>query len=283
VPNLSLRPKPRVSPARRIAIGAWRTIGDPSVYGAVTVDVDPVLTYIEAFRERTGRRLTLSHIMAKVMGEVYEAMPDANAILRYGKIYLRNDVSVFFQVALEDPKTGEIDLSGLVVRDPKNKSLMEICEVFEEAAGKVRSGQDKEKEQTRQTFRWMPGFLTGHLLDAISFLLYTLNLDLRWAGLPGDVFGAALVTNIGSLGLEDAYAPLVPYTRSPLVISLGGVQRVIVPDDEGNPRLARVMRIGATFDHRLLDGAHAAKMVKVVRRCFEDPAGMLGEIPAAKG
>jgi pyruvate dehydrogenase E2 component (dihydrolipoamide acetyltransferase) len=31
------------------------------------------------------------------------------------------------------------------------------------------------------------------------------------------------------------------------------------------------MRVCASFDHRLLDGGHAARMVEVVRAWFEDP------------
>ena len=45
------------------------------------------------------------------MGMVLHEMPDANAILRFNRIYLREDIGVFFQVAMEDPQTGELDLS----------------------------------------------------------------------------------------------------------------------------------------------------------------------------
>ncbi|TVQ94973.1 MAG: 2-oxo acid dehydrogenase [Deltaproteobacteria bacterium] len=276
MPHLELFAKERVSPARRIAIGTWRRMGDPSVYGAMTVEVDPMLDFIERFRDRTGIRLTLSHVMAKIMGEVYAEMPDANALLRFGKLYLRREVAVFFQVAMEDPQTGEIDLSGVVVRDPSSKTLIEIAQTFQGAAERVRRGKDREKEATRQLFRRLPGFLVGPLLDLVAFGLYSLNLDLTWLGLPRDAFGSALITNIGSLGLDEAYAPLVPYTRAPLVISLGAVRRQILPDDAGQPRLAHTLRIGATFDHRILDGVHAARMARVVQRCFADPEGALG-------
>lgn len=274
--NLPLVLKPRVSPARKLAIGTWHGAGDPSVYGALVVEADAMLAFIEAFRERTGKRLTMSHVMAKVLGEVYEAMPDANALLRWGRIYLREDVAVFFQVAMEDPVTGEVDLSGLVVRDPRRRSLEEIVDLFERGAAAVRAGKDAEKERTRQMFRWIPGILVRSILDALSFYLYTLNLDGRILGVPRDTFGAALVTNVGSLGLDEAYAPLVPYTRAPLVISLGGIRRELLPDEQGQPRVARTLRIGATFDHRILDGVHAARMAKVVQRCFADPEGTIG-------
>jgi len=35
--------------------------------------------------------------------------------------------------------------------------------------------------------------------------------------------------------------------------------------------VGQTMRVFATFDHRVLDGSHAARMSKVLRAWFEDP------------
>ena len=40
-----------------------------------------------------------------------------------------------------------------------------------------------------------------------------------------------------------------------------------------------VLRCFATFDHRVLDGAHASVMSKVMKRVFEDPAAAFGPLP----
>ena len=65
MPNLSLVPKRDLSSFRRIAIGTWRTTHDPSVYGSMALRMDEALRYLEAFRAKTGRRLTLTHMMAR--------------------------------------------------------------------------------------------------------------------------------------------------------------------------------------------------------------------------
>jgi hypothetical protein len=64
--------------------------------------------------------------MARAVGAVLEQTPDANVILRRGRIYRRRDIGVFFQVAMEDPVTGKIDLSGVTIHDPHRKDLVEI-------------------------------------------------------------------------------------------------------------------------------------------------------------
>ena len=98
MPNLRLTKKERLSSFRKIAIGTWRTVGDPSVYGCLELPAAKALLYIEEFRRRTGKHLTISHLMAKAVAMVLAENPDANAILRWNRIYLRKDIGVFFQV-----------------------------------------------------------------------------------------------------------------------------------------------------------------------------------------
>jgi len=270
MPNLALVRKKNLSSFRRMALGTWRTAGDPSVYGSMRLRMDEALRYMEEFREKKGRKLTISHMMAKAVAMVLEAMPDANAILRLGQIYVRKDVAVFFQVSIEDSETGEIDLSGATVHDANEKSLVEIFDDFQATVDKVRSGKDKELEGARSLFKTIPFFLIRWVLNLISFLSYTLNLDLRWAGMPRDAFGSVMVTNIGSLGLESAYVPLVPYSRVPLLLALGVLRKepVVIDDAVG---IEQIMMVHATFDHRILDGSHAATMSKTLREWMEHP------------
>lgn len=272
--NLQLRRKRKVSTFRKMAIGTWQNAYDPSVYGSVTLRMEKALRYIDEFRAATGRRLTLTHMMAKAIGAVLEAMPDANAILRWNRIYLRERIGVFFQVVREDPRTGEIDLSGLTVYDPETKSLGEIVDEFAKTTGKVREGTDKTTK-SRGLFRLIPYFAINAFTKLISFLSYTLNL--RLPGVPGDPFGSVMVTNIGSIGLDEAYPPLVPYSRVPMIVAMGAVRDVPVVED-GEVVPGKVMQICASFDHRVLDGAHAAVMVKTVRGWFEEPYDHFGAI-----
>lgn len=276
MPNTALVRKQDLSSFRTIAMGTWRSAKDPSVYGALALDVDPVLDWIEAQRQATGVRITLSHVMARAVALALADMPDANAMLRWGRIYLRQDVDVFFQVVMKDPVSGEVDLSGLTIRQADTKDVSTIAAEFATLAEKVRAGKDAEKEQTRSLFKKMPGWLAGWVLDLTGFLIYGLNLDLRWLGLPKDPFGSVMVTNIGSLGLEEAYVPLVPYSRVPLLLAMGAVKKVPVVDPDTDAVVVkRQMRVFATFDHRLLDGAHAAKMAARLAEVFADPAAHL--------
>ncbi len=277
--NLELTPKKNLSSFRKMAIGTWQNAYDPSVYGSLTLRMGEALRYVDEFRAATGKRLTLTHMMARAAAAVMEKMPDANAILRWNRIYLRKRIGVFFQVAMKDEKTGEIDLSGTVIYDAEQKSLEEVVDEFAKKVNRVRAHEDKKLESSRSMFKSMPYFLLNRVFKIISFLSYTLNLNLRWMGVPKDPFGSLMITNIGSLGLEEAYVPLVPYSRVPLLVAMGAVVDAPIVDD-GEIVAGKVMKLCATFDHRVLDGSHAAIMAGTLREWMEDPFEHFGPIPA---
>src|SRR3954466_3413541 len=270
MPNLELTPKHDVSSFRKIAIGTWSDAYDPSVYGTMEVNMDEAMRYLADFRARTGRKLTISHMMAKVAAMALKEVPDANAVLRWNRIYLRKRIGIFFQVVMTDEGAGKTDLSGATIYDVEQKSLVEIYDDFNAKVEKVRKRQDPALEKTRQTFLGIPYFMLNGMLKIISFFSYTLNLDLRWAGIPSDPFGSMMITNVGSLGLDTAYVPLVPYSRVPILLALGAVRDQPVVED-GRVVPGKVMKVNATFDHRIIDGFHAAVMCKCLRRFVEDP------------
>ncbi len=270
MPNLELTQKRDLSSFRKIALGTWRTAYDPSVYGSMDLRMDAAMRYIAEFRQKTGKKLTVSHLLAKTTAMVLKECPDANAILRWNRIYLRKRIGVFFQVVMTDGDDGKVDLSGATLYDVEQKSLAEIYDEFHEKVNKVRRREDPALEKTRSSFRSIPYALLRFALRAISFFSYTLNLDLRRFGVPQDPFGSIMITNVGSLGLDVAYAPLVPYSRVPIVVAAGAVKETPVVED-GRVEVGQVMRINATFDHRLIDGFHASVMSRVLRQWMEHP------------
>ncbi len=272
MPNLPLHKKKTLSAFRKSALGTWNTPYDPTVYGVLSLKMDEAIRYIDAFRKRTGKHLTVSHMVAKAIGAVLEEVPDANALLRFNQIYLRDSIGVFFQVVMENPETGEIDLSGATIQKPNEKTLEQIVDEFSAKVSGVRRGTDKALKSSRDLMSRLPSWGVGPVLRLTSFLSYTLNLDLSWAGMPNDLFGSVMITNVGSLGLPYALVPLVPYSRVPLLLALGSTEARAVVED-GQLAVRRVMDIGATFDHRILDGGHAAKMHRILRDWMEDPFG----------
>ena len=281
MPNLELTRKDDVSSFRKIAIGTWKTAYDPSVYGTIELRMDEAARYLSEFRARTGKKLTVSHMLARCVAQALSETPDANAILRWNRVYVRKVIGVFFQVVMTDEGPGKIDLSGATLYNVEKMSLVEIYDEFQAKIDSVRKRKDPALEKTRGMFKAIPYFMLNWLLRMISFFSYTLNLDLRWAGIPKDPFGSIMITNIGTLGLESAYVPLVPYSRVPILLAAGAIKEQPVVDD-GQIKVGKVMKIGATFDHRFIDGFHAAVMSRVIRQWMEHPFDHFDPIDSLK-
>lgn len=88
--------------------------------------------------------------------------------------------------------------------------------------------------------------------------------------MPKDAFGSITVTNVGSLGLDTAYVPLVPYTRVPIFVAPGEVRDAPVVD-EGQVVAGKLMNVNASFDHRFIDGFHASVLSRTLREMMENP------------
>ena len=82
--------------------------------------------------------------------------------------------------------------------------------------------------------------------------------------------GAALISNVGPLGLDEAFLAPMPMARCPVYLAIGAVRdAAMVVDGElaVRPQLVLV----ATGDHRLIDGAHAGKLISVLRHLLSNP------------
>jgi len=258
-----------LSPFRRIALGTWRTPMDPQIYGTLKLRMEPALAYIEDVRRRTGQRVTVTHLVIKAIGAALAACGDANVVLRGSRPYRRRAVDVSVLVAVTGAR-GQADLSATKIEAVDGKTPAEIAAELDRRAQDIRAHRDDGLRRARRTLGFVPTWLMGLVLRFMTFLSYTLNLDLRRFGVPRDPFGAAVVSSIGSLGLESALIPLVAYSAAPIVIAAGAVtDEPVVEGDKVVP--GKVMRIGATFDHRIIDGSHAAVMVAAIRRTIEEP------------
>ena len=83
-----------------------------------------------------------------------------------------------------------------------------------------------------------------------------------------------MVTNVGVFGLPHAFAPLVPFSRVPIVVTIGSVRDAPVAD--GGAIVVRPqVSIGVTLDHRVLDGYQAGKLARRFAEIVMDPVTAL--------
>jgi pyruvate dehydrogenase E2 component (dihydrolipoamide acetyltransferase) len=250
-----------------MSLAAWRHSVDPQVYARLEVDMSEALRYARAESQRTDVRIAPVHLVMRSVALALRRHADANAIVRWNRVYTRKRVHIFSQVAIPGKRP---DLSGAILRDVDRKSPAEVARELQSKTAEIRRGVDEEFSRTRRTLDKTPALVYRPVLGLIDFLQFTLNFRLRFLGLAPDPFGAAMVTDVGTLGVSEALAPLVPRTRVALVVAVGKVEDRPVAR-EGNVVIRPMCTLGVTFDHRIMDGLLAAKLAKVVVRYLSDP------------
>lgn len=94
----------------------------------------------------------------------------------------------------------------------------------------------------------------------------TLNLD----EYSGSTF---TISNVGMLGIE-SFTPIINQPDG-AILGACEIQSELDMNDEGELFKKKVMRISMTFDHRLMDGAVAAKFKLSVKNLLENPIDVI--------
>lgn len=270
--HLELEPL-KLSAARKLTIATWRPADDPTMYATVEMTMDSALAYADEFRAATGRRLTVTHLASRAVAEALRRAPETNGLLRWSRIYLRKRVGISMPVMMKEKNadgTERIDLAAINLQDVADKDLTQIVDEVSEKVAAVRKREDPNQERARRVFAHVPCLLISFLLRLFAIVAYTLNIDLSRFGVQRDPFGSVIISNIGSIGLDSAYAPLVPYARVPIAITLGAVQpRPVV--EEGQIVIRQRMKVGMAADHRFMDGYHMAVILGTLREWLARP------------
>ncbi|CAM3484083.1 2-oxo acid dehydrogenase subunit E2 [Corallococcus sp. ZKHCc1 1396] len=270
--NLDLIPAPPASAFRKLALGTWRAPRDPSAYASLELRMEPALAFMAAHRTRTGRRLTVTHLVAKAAADALRLHPDANVVLRGHRPWQRRDVGVCVLVVQPAQGSSRVDLTTATVHRADVMPLEALADALEAKVSRVRAREDVEIERGKRRSSLLPGWLMGPALRLLSFVWYGLNVNLRRVGMPVDPFGSVAVTNLGSLGLEQGFVAMVPYTRVPLLLAPGKVRDVPVVED-GALVPGKAMTLTCTWDARLIDVDLAARVLRHIGGALEDPWG----------
>jgi pyruvate dehydrogenase E2 component (dihydrolipoamide acetyltransferase) len=85
-----------------------------------------------------------------------------------------------------------------------------------------------------------------------------------------DMQGACFtLSNLGSLGVE-AFTPVINLPES-AILGIGAIVREAVPLDDGTFAARDRLTLSLTFDHRVNDGAAAARFLQTLRHLIEQP------------
>ncbi|GAA5439042.1 dihydrolipoyllysine-residue acetyltransferase [Deinococcus caeni] len=177
--------------------------------------------------EKAGGKLTMTHILMKVVANALRQFPKFGASLDLDAQQVIYKDFVNIGVAVDTP----VGLLVPVVKDADRKSITELVLELSELAGRARDRKLKPDEMQGATFT---------------------------------------ISNLGGIG-GHAFTPIV---NSPEVAILGvsrGGMEPVWNKETGTFEPRNMLPLSLTYDHRLIDGADAARFVRFICESLEDP------------
>ena len=256
----------RVRGWRKLAGAAWSAPSDPQFYGDLEIDAGTLQEYRRTIEDTTGVHCTITHLVGKAVAHGLAEVPSLQVRLAHGREYDRKSVDVFFIVSAEG---GE--LTGVKIEQADTKSVAELAVELTNSTTAIADGSDAAFGRVKRLMDVLPPWALRRAFRLSAWLTSDLDLDLPRLGLRREAFGGAMITSVGMWGVSRAYSPLASYYRVPLLVLVGaGHERPVAIT--GRVVVRPMLTLTATFDHRYVDGSHAARFAQAVRDYCADPA-----------
>jgi pyruvate dehydrogenase E2 component (dihydrolipoamide acetyltransferase) len=243
----------------------WRPPNDPQIYGQMDLDATPIVAFLAKARAR-GHKLTPTHVVGRAVAHVLDKVPDLNVRIVGANAYPRPSVDIFFITAVG----GGSDLSGVKVVRASRKSVYEIATELDRRARKLKHGEDAGFARSKHLMDNLPGPLLRVALRAATWLATTHAIPVPLLGLEACPFGSAMVTSVGMFGLPAGFAPIAWMYEVPLLIMVGEITDKPVAVN-GRVEVRPILPIGATLDHRFVDGWHVSHVMTAFREYLAAP------------
>lgn len=250
----------RYSPLRRfLALTLSSAARTPIIHGLVEFDVTEARRRIAAQRERTGEALSFTAFVVGCVAAAVVEHPEVHALRLGGRrLAIYNDVDV--GVLVERHMDGHRQPVITIVRAANRLPVQDI-----HAA--IRRAQEEPPEQAWTGFSLVPRLPAG---------FYSLIWPLMWwiVGRRPDIKrrfrGTIGVTAVGMFGKGGGWGiPIADATD----ITIGGiVTRPAWIDGAVVPR--EMLAVTLSVDHRLVDGAVAARFIESLRQRVESAHGL---------
>lgn len=218
----------------------------------VTLNTEIRATQLQTFCRETG--IGYTPVLLKLIGELAGRYPRLNAVLARGilrrRIFLPDNVDV--SIAVEKTWRGETFVTTPLIRQVNRKSVEAI-------AAEVRA-------LVRQPFENRPDIGALRLFNLLPDCIKAIVLRCICGNphLFTQFFGTVGFTNLGRFGVMD----IVPAWLNTIVFAVGSIQDRPVARDKA-VTVEPVMHVTISFNHSVLDGAEAARILAALRQLVE--------------
>lgn len=229
---------------RKISGATWSSPRDPTCYGELDLDLP---------NNFTGSPLPL---VCHRVAQAFKTEPQASSFLSFGLLRKRKSIDITVVVQPDNAS-----LQFVTLKNCDRLTENEIAEQILKKSSDIKSGKSNNLAGASVWIDWVPWFLLPIVLGVYQFLAFDLGLSLKWIGLPPWPFGSVIISNIGNFGIQRGFAPIVPITRSVMTVTIAKLgSKPVWRDNQWKKQ--DFVPLGVAFDHRILDGVHAGRLLQ---------------------
>jgi len=248
----------------------WQDPTEGTILYKLKVDTSKVDRYLKEVEEKTGQRVTVTHFIGKAIGMAIKQSKKLNGVIVLGRFVPKKTVDICFLVGVRNEDINRNDLGFTKVENIVEKPLQDISIALKASSDKIIKGKDEDKKKIEDLTRILPTFILKPLAQITAFLSNCCGLDVKPLGLKRFAFGGAIITSVGMLGIEDAFAPFTHFFHVPCLVLIGATKEKPVARD-GKIEIRPMLNINVTADHRYIDGMEGGTLSRVVGYLFENP------------
>jgi len=256
---------------RKLAIATWDSPREGNIYGRLVLDTGEVKRYLAWVREATGEKVTLTHFVGACVAEGLKQTPSLNGRIWLGRYIPHETVDISFLVALEEGG----DLGKARIARADEKGPVGIARDLRELAKKLHKGQDDDFNKSKGTIKMLPTWLLRPLLQFVGWLGGCGGVSIPALGVTPYPFGAAIITSVGMLGIDEGLVPPTPFAHVPVYVCIGA-ERLVPAEHDGEIALRPQVVVTATLDHRFIDGFQGGTLARLMRELFAQPWRLSG-------
>lgn len=251
---------------RKISIASWSTPNDPQTYTAVKLDVTKIEPYLEKLSKEIGEHVTLTIFSIKLMAVVLKRHPEVYGFIRFGRYVPKDNVDVCCLVQVGDGH----ELANTTIKNCELKSFKEISHELKANVDLLRKRKNKDQVKKMTLIHFLPTFLIGPIMQILSYLS-SIGIALNFIGLKSHEFGSCVITSVGSIGIEDSFAPIPALTFAPMLVTICKRVCKYVYGPNGDVKERKYLKMNFTSDYRFFDVRTSRELIEEIHKVGEDP------------
>jgi len=253
-----------------------RERNDAQLFFEEEIPVERLEKFINQKRNQ-GENVRTVHIFLAALIRIIALRPQLNRFTIGKKIYSHNNIRFSMSIKRELTIEGEETTINPVFN--RTDTLKDVCKTFEEALTQSRN-ENGEGENVTDGVVKVLRFLPTWLKNLVVFMLR--NLD-KVGLLPKLIYNAspfhssAVVTDLGSLGIDSIYHHLYNFGTTSIFLAIGKKYTKLVMKPDGSIAQEKFIKLRFVLDERIVDGYYYASAIKLYKRFIKHPE--LLEIP----